>query len=99
METAAMKKVKSDANQWLVAMKTAKSLNVDKVPAGWKTIAQIAIEVGMSPSRVRTIVSDLVNRKKVLYKRFRVGCGRRGSYPVYHYYIKNQSYELKGGRN
>ena len=94
-----MKKNTTKANTWLDTLREAASSNVDKVPDGWKTVTQIANEAGMSISRVRAIVSELVNKKKVLYKRFRVASDRRGPYPVWHYLLKDKSYEFKRSRH
>lgn len=86
-----MKKQSSDsANKWLRAIKDLNSRNEDDVPAGWRTIAQIAKDTQKSYSRVRECVSALVSLKKVKCKKFRVATERRGPYPTWHYYLTDK---------
>ena len=61
--------------------------NVDKVPAGWMTCAELADKLGKTKDTVSGQLSVAVRAGRAEMKRFRI-LTNRGAYPVPHYKLK-----------
>jgi hypothetical protein len=61
--------------------------NVDKVPAGWMTCAELADKLGKTKDTVSGQLSVAVRAGRAEMKRFRIFTNR-GAYPVPHYRLK-----------
>lgn len=76
--------MKSWALELLAARKESR---IDKVPAGWKTLEQVAKEMDMTKQGVREIIAPLLG-KKVERKKFRVELPGGSVRMTYHYKLK-----------
>ena len=70
-------------NDWIDLLRESAS-KPERVPDGWKTAREIAIELGLSENTVTTKLRRLIAEKKVETKKFTVQAGTR-IIPVMHY--------------
>jgi predicted transcriptional regulator len=75
------------ANDWLAVLAQASKQIADEVPAGFKTVAQIAKETGKSNSQTGKYLKEAVKIGLVEEVRYRVPTGNK-IYPVPHFRIK-----------
>jgi hypothetical protein len=57
------------------------------VPKGWKTIAQLAQETGLSRSTIDDLVRDAVLKGKAKERVFSIKSKSRENLPVKHYFL------------
>jgi len=74
-------------NDWLSVLAQASKGVADDVPAGFKTLAEIAKETGKSDSQTRKYIREAVKMGLVEESKFRVRTGNK-IYPTPHYRIK-----------
>ena len=72
------------AAAWAAALVPA---NVDKIPAGWLTCAELADKLGKTKDTVSGQLSVAVKAGRAEMQKFRV-MTNRGVYPVPHYKLK-----------
>lgn len=58
---------------------------LDVVPEGWLTAAQIAKAVGKNRNTTSKYLCDAVREGRAEMRKFRVPAGQRGVYPTPHY--------------
>lgn len=58
---------------------------LDVVPEGWLTAAQIAKLIGKNRNTASKYLCDAVKERRAEMKKFRVPAGQRGVYPTPHY--------------
>jgi len=75
-----------DLTKWCEAL--APRYNVDSIPPGWFTIAEISERLGKNRSTIGKRMQDAVLDGRAEVKTFRIASGQRGIYPVPHYRIK-----------
>ncbi len=71
-------------SQWLKAITEARCERTEKPGAQWKTLQQIAKEMGLSRPRTASIVTELIEAKKADRKSFVISTGSVVR-PVPHY--------------
>ena len=71
-----------DSAQLLKELKAAICCQAERVPADWKTMAQLAKEWGTSNSHAIRLVRKGIDLGSIEQKKFRVPNGRRGVYPT-----------------
>jgi hypothetical protein len=74
-----------DSTRLLKELKAAICCQAERVPEGWKTMAQWAKEWGTSISHTIRLVRKGIDLGTIEQKKFRVPNGRRGVYPTWHY--------------
>jgi predicted transcriptional regulator len=74
------------ANDWLAVLSMASARTPDVVPAGYKTIDQLAAETGASITTTRTRIRAAVKAGAVECQKFNVQSGQK-TYPTSHYRI------------
>jgi len=74
-----------DSAQLLKELKAAICCQAERVPAGWKTMAQLAKEWGTSNSHTIRLVRKGIDLGTIEQKKFRILHERRGVYPTWHY--------------
>jgi hypothetical protein len=72
------------ASAWAAALLPA---NVDKIPAGWLTCAELADKLGKTKDTVSGQLSVAVKAGRAEMQKFRV-MTNRGVYPIPHYRLK-----------
>jgi len=80
-----MKKLKADPQlaAWCEAL--APRHEVDEVPEGWLTAAQIAIAANKNRNTALRYIGAAVAEGRAEVRKFRVPSGQRGIYPTPHY--------------
>jgi hypothetical protein len=73
-----------NASAWAAALACSE---VDEVPAGWITAADLAVTLGKSTATVGNQLSRAVRESKAEMQKFRIQTAR-GPYPVPHYRLK-----------
>ena len=73
-----------DAQAWTAAVKTARVSGVEKIPAGWYTMLDIATMFGVSESGACHIIKRLRSTGKVETRKFLIERATR-TYPVPHF--------------
>ncbi len=69
---------------WTALLQETLTESADKVPKGWQTTREVAVEMGKSTGRARDILTKLMDAKKVKMQTFKIMTAR-GIYPVPHY--------------
>jgi len=63
---------------------------VDQVPEGWKTVKQLAEDLGKSVTATKILVALALKRGAVESRRYRVRSAQK-VYPVTHYKLVNEA--------
>ena len=71
-------------SEWFDILAAANSGDADEVPAGWKTVREIAAETGFSDHHVWKRLRSLHEAGKIERRRFRI-CTGTTIRPVLHY--------------
>lgn len=80
-------KLHTPMKDWLKLIQDHILAKPDKVPKGWKTVAQIAKETGKGEDRARKIVCNLRKQGLVEVRKFTV-LHETGTFRIPHYRIK-----------
>ena len=83
-----MKRPKLIPSDWKAAVASMRTDSAEAVPDGFKTIRQIAAELGVVRRHAWEKVNRLMECGKVEVRPFRVPVGGGGTRPVPHYRLK-----------
>jgi len=72
---------------WKELLQHARSVGADKIPAGFKSRAELQIQFSLGQAQTGTIIRELLADGKLECRNFRVQT-RAGVRPVPHYKIK-----------
>jgi len=77
------RKTKGDLN-WTDMLAEARLPEVEPAPEDWKTVKQIAAEIGKSDSHTQRLLQDAFEKGRSERKQYPVFSGFR-YYPIFHY--------------
>jgi|LakMenEpi03Aug12_release.lakeMendotaPanAssembly.Ray.scaffolds.fasta_scaffold17186_2 hypothetical protein len=81
-------KADADLARWCEVL--AEDKPVDQVPEGWKTVKQLAEDLGKSVTATKILVALALKRGAVESRRYRVRSAQK-VYPVTHYKLVNEA--------